>query len=351
MKKIYALAVVAWLGAYVMAAGCGGSSTASGTGGSGGGTAGSSGAGASGSGGAGGGIVGTGSFTTVSTLSDGLTSNRVVEYYVPTTVSSNPPLVLVFHGTGTNRANATQDGASNELRDFVTRDGDNINIDEVAISHGFIVAAPQALSRTGGSGDPDHRGDTSFLWNLDTSILSSNNDLTLVQNIITDAQTRYGINANRVYAMGFSNGGFFSYLVAMRLNTAIAAFAENSAGAINCANPDGSEPARTVCTFQASGFTGTTCTELSVQTGYASCVSACTQALRPTPLPTSGRVPPGYLAHDPADNSVSSYYTCTLFQALSSGRRSLAFHGSGHSVPDAFSQAAWTYLSGFTLSD
>lgn len=343
MKKIILLILTSFLSGYFLLAGCGGatsSGSSAGSGGSGGleGTGGGSG-GNAGTGGTGGGLTGTGAFTTVTSITDGSVA-RSVEFYIPTTISSNPPLVLVFHGTGTT-----------DVRSFVTEDGDNINIDDVAISNGFIVAAPQALEHTGGNGDPDHRNENRIIWNLDTDNITTNNDLVLVQNIITYAQTAYHINTNRIYSIGFSNGGFFSYLVAMRLNTTIAAFAENAAGAITCANPGGSETAREQCTFMASGFTGTTCSQLSSQTGYSTCTSTCNQALRPTPLPTSGRIPPGYISHDPSDNSVSSFYSCQLFNALNSGRRSLSFHSSGHSVPDGFSQAAWSYMSGFTLSN
>lgn len=248
---------------------------------------------------------------------------RAVELYRPTSAAKFAPLVLVLHGTGGTPNDFTDDAA----------------MQAVADANGWIVAGPQALQRNGGNGEPgdaDHyEGSTGWAtgWNMVDPNPDTNNDLQLLRAMIQSARTAFEIDSDRVYVAGFSNGAFFSYYVAAVMTDRIAAFAEMAGGGIRCANRDAPG-------LQFTGM-GTTCAALAMEMNYPT----CTGALKPAPVPTSGRIPLGFLAHATDDEAVSVAWTCTLGTAL--GNRSLVFLQKpsgmpiGHTVlPDFAANAA-----------
>lgn len=261
---------------------------------------------------------------------------RSVDLYVPQTLPANPPLIIALHGTGGTPS------------DFIYQDSE---LAMIAERDGVVLAGPQALERNGGRGevgDPDHYdGGEGWptSWNMTAKTADANNDVKLLRAIIEAAKQAYGVNTDRVYLLGHSNGAFFSYFAAMMMPDRIAAFAENAGGAIRCQNRESENG--------GAQFTGTatTCAGLKAQPGYPS----CTGALQPVAVPGT-RYPPGYLAHAIDDDVVSVAWTCTLAEAM--GPRANVYlqqpYGGmqfGHAIVDGFLENGWAYMKGFTRSD
>jgi len=276
----------------------------------------------------------TGGFTTTPGTTTFMVAGqaRTVELMVPSGMRTNPALVIAFHGTG---------GGSFDLLDDALVAG--------AEDAGIILAGPQALQRNGGmgeAGDPDHSEGTDgwgTSWNLADKNPDTNDDILLVRAIIQSARATFGIDTDRVYVLGFSNGAFFSYFAAAMLPDRIAAFAENAGGAIRC-------PSRLSEPMQFTG-TGTTCAALMGQTGYP----ACTGTLKPLEVPSS-RTPLGYLAHAIDDDQVSVAWTCTLGAAL--GNRAWIYLQQpkggmpfGHDITDDFSRSALAFFARYRRQD
>jgi polyhydroxybutyrate depolymerase len=123
----------------------------------------------------------------------------------------------------------------------------------------FIVVYPQGTELMG-----------STHWNVGSWTAGSTvNDLYFVDSLIGQVSAHYNIDADRVYACGYSNGGFFSHELACQLSHEIAAIgtvaANMSVQTLNNCNPtrpvpvvtisgtmdelvkyDGSEPAVTI---------------------------------------------------------------------------------------------------------
>ena len=71
-------------------------------------------------------------------------------------------------------------------------------------------------------------------------------------------------------------------------------------------------------------------------------------AVEPGPIPTSGRIPPGYLAHGTRDPLVSVQYTCALAERMAGAGAAATVvlrNGDGHVMPETFALDAWAFLS------
>jgi dienelactone hydrolase len=268
--------------------------------------------------------------TTSGTVQLGISgAMRDVAVVLPSARGTNPPLIIAFHGTG---------GSPSDLLDDPLVQG--------ADRAGIILAAPQALERNGGNGepmDPDHyEGGSgwSTSWNMTSKSVDANNDVQLVRAIIQAARAAYAIDTDRVYVMGFSNGAFFSYFLAAMMPDRITAFAENSGGAIRCVNRESEG-------MQFIG-TGTSCPALATMTGFPT----CTGPLQPLAVPA--RIPLGYLAHAIDDETVSVAWTCTLASALGDRAwvhlqtKGLPF---GHAITEDFSIGALAFFSRYRRQD
>ena len=117
--------------------------------------------------------------------------------HVPKTAKANAPLVLVFHGGGGHAAGMPR------LTGF----------DALADAKGFIVAYPEG----GGA----H-------WN-DTRGLSAADDVAFVGALIDELARTLSIDRSRVFATGYSNGGFFAQRLACDLADRIAGVASVAA--------------------------------------------------------------------------------------------------------------------------
>lgn len=137
--------------------------------------------------------------TIVDTIThDGLDRQYIV--YVPDsyTPGTPAPLVLNFHGYGSN---ALEQMFYGDFR-------------PIADTAGFLIVHPQ--------GTLDFLGATH--WNVGWGV-SSVNDVGFIRALIDSLSVMYAIDPVRVYSTGMSNGGFFSYKLACELSERIAAIA------------------------------------------------------------------------------------------------------------------------------
>ena len=118
----------------------------------------------------------------------GVTRTYIV--HVPSGLSNNPPLVLSIHGYNI-------DGA---LFRAITQ------TDKVADREKFIIVYPSALNKS---------------WNITTG----GDDLTFLRAIVDTIDVKYHIDRNRVYATGFSMGGFMSFMLGCKYSDVFAAIA------------------------------------------------------------------------------------------------------------------------------
>jgi poly(3-hydroxybutyrate) depolymerase len=261
--------------------------------------------------------VRTGRFSVTLTV---LAERRSVNVVVPRTNPTNAPLVLAFHGTnGDGNVMLDESGAA-----------------ALADQQNVIVVAP--TSRWLPTGDFDHDGAETYWETAPNWDVDRNQDVVLVRAIIQEARRVYRIDPTRVYAIGHSNGGFFSLFVSQLLRDRVAAFSENAGGLVRCTR-------RAACGFQG---TGTTCAALQGQRGWCN----CTGPELPVALATSGRRPPGQLVHGTADPLVSVYYTCALesrMRELGYTWQTLLASGEGHVVSTSYAQTAWTFLAPLRL--
>ncbi len=124
------------------------------------------------------------------------------------------PLVLAFHGF-------TQTAV-----EFRAMSG----IDALADQEGFIVVYPHGFLRQ---------------WQTDEEYPSDVDDLLFVSALLDRLQEELSIDADRIYAAGYSQGGFFALRLACRLSDRIAAFG-SVGGSMTPAAVAGCRPARGV---------------------------------------------------------------------------------------------------------
>lgn len=135
---------------------------------------------------------------------DGLT--RTYLKYIPAGFDGNNslPLVMNFHG-GTDNGNAQLNIA--DMRDLADQDQ-------------FILVYPDAYPEP-------LEGETNWQvvvsGDLPFTVPTAHDDIGFVDALIDAMHAEHGIDLNRVYAMGYSNGGGFAFDLACRLNERIAA--------------------------------------------------------------------------------------------------------------------------------
>lgn len=162
---------------------------------------------------------------------DGL--NREYIQYVPASYNANEavPLVIVLHGLGDNMANMAQ-----------------VGFHQVSDTANFIVVTPQAIV------DQAFTGSTA--WNsgagaFGISLNGDVDDIGFINALIDTISDNFNIDQSRVFATGFSMGGFMSNRIACELNNRVAAIASvggTIGGALTC-NPG---QARRVCHFHGT---------------------------------------------------------------------------------------------------
>jgi len=149
--------------------------------------------------------------------------NRSYIVYVPQErLQSAPfPLMMVLHGF-------TQTGqAIMNYSDFNT----------YAELYGFVAVYPNGVGNS---------------WNVGVGGGSTANDVGFLSALIDTLNHQFGIDLNRVYACGFSNGGFMSYRLACELNDRIAAIGP-VAGTMTNAAFDACTPGKAVPVIHIHG--------------------------------------------------------------------------------------------------
>jgi polyhydroxybutyrate depolymerase len=124
------------------------------------------------------------------------------------------PLLLDFHGFGHSGVGVWNVSAFREL----------------ATRNGFITVYPEGLPVTL---PIDGRTQEGAGWEM--FALDGNRDLAFVAALLDDLERRYCIDRARIFATGFSNGGFFSALLGCALSERIAAVAPVGAGPLRVA--------------------------------------------------------------------------------------------------------------------
>jgi polyhydroxybutyrate depolymerase len=134
-----------------------------------------------------------------SIMHDGIQRDYIL--YIPAIYDGNTdvPLVLNFHGFGSNANEQMQYG---DFRD-------------IADTEGFLLVHPEGTLLNG----EQH-------WNVGNfTIGSTADDVGFTEALIDQLANLYAINLDKVYATGMSNGGYMSFLLACQLSEKIAAIA------------------------------------------------------------------------------------------------------------------------------
>lgn len=139
--------------------------------------------------------------------------------------SLNSPLVIYLHSYGWT----AQQGMNYTL------------LHQIADTSGFIVVFPNAISNwNSGIGDnPD--------W-----ATPNVNDVGFINALIDTVSSHYRIDLERIYACGYSNGGFMAYKLACQLSHRIAAIA-SVGGVISTSTAANCNPLRAILVLQIHG--------------------------------------------------------------------------------------------------
>jgi polyhydroxybutyrate depolymerase len=135
--------------------------------------------------------------------------------YTPPNLKPGAPLVFVFHGSGGNSA---------DMREVT-----GLEFDALADTEGFVVVYPDGF-RTYWNDCRKASVQPARVMNID--------DLSFVEAMIEKEAVDHMIDAKRVFAVGWSNGGQLAYRLAMERPQAFAAIAAISASVPTPANLD-----------------------------------------------------------------------------------------------------------------
>lgn len=276
------------------------------------------------------------------------TEYRTVLVHRPSGISS-PALLILLSGTGS--------GSYPELLDDQHLGTNNVRL--FSDQEGVVIAAPTQRKMTWGDWD-NHSEETDY-WETATAegMVSDNPninpDLLLLTAVMDEAVRAYGVDPNRIYLLGFSNGAFFSYFAATVLSNRVAAFAESGGGLV-LSNTTAGEP---LCSSaHTSGISSgeiRSCAEL----GWTPQTCNYTGAI-PRPIAPAGKkVPPGFLSANDNDRDVRFAHTCNLANALQgiTDIRTEIFHfekspeeEGGHSPTAGYLENAWNFMKDKRLS-
>ena len=123
---------------------------------------------------------------------------RLYRLVVPKSVDLKKasPLVVAFHGMGID---------SSKVMPRYTK------LDDLAADKKFILVYPEAIGRS---------------WGIDPKKVTA--DLAFFDALVADISSRYEVDANRLYVLGMSNGGYFAHLVGKERSTKVAAVCSHS---------------------------------------------------------------------------------------------------------------------------
>lgn len=107
------------------------------------------------------------------------------------------PLVMVFHGGG---------GTAEQIKDHV-------KFNKLADKENFIVVYPNAVDKN---------------WNdgrIGDKLPMDRDDVKFISMLLDTLTANYKINSKRIFSTGISNGGFFSFYLALKLSSRLLAIA------------------------------------------------------------------------------------------------------------------------------
>ncbi len=215
MKRLGLLALAA-LAAVAALAACSDdtSSTASSSGGSSGGSSSSSSSSSGGGGGGGGGPAGPG-FLDAQKITAGGAARTYAIYVPPTRDPAKPlPAVFVFHGDG---------GTGASIRK-------SFNLEAVAGDAAIFVY-------------PDGEGRS---WNLDDKA-PANKDIAFFDALVAEVKKTWGADDKRIFATGYSSGGYFANQLGCRRGSVLRAVASHAAGGPYGADDEYDDNGNLVC--------------------------------------------------------------------------------------------------------
>src|SRR5579863_193026 len=159
---------------------------------------------------------------------------RTYRIYIPSMYQDQQqlPVVLVFHGYG---------GRSYEIEEIT-------GFSDLAEQQHFIVVYPDGLE--------DGHNNAQFWANGGAADSYGIDDVQFVSDVLNDVQRKFCVDAHRIYATGFSNGGGMTDFLACRLAMRIAAFAPVSGNFLP--TPGGCHPGRPVSILEIHGTADTT---------------------------------------------------------------------------------------------
>jgi polyhydroxybutyrate depolymerase len=123
---------------------------------------------------------------------------RLYRLVVPKSVDLKKPnpLVVAFHGMGIDNS---------KVMPRYTK------LDDLAAEKKFILVYPEAIGRS---------------WGLEPKKVTA--DLAFFDALVAEISAKYEVDANRVYVLGMSNGGYFAHLVGKERSTKVAAVCSHS---------------------------------------------------------------------------------------------------------------------------
>ncbi len=165
-------------------------------------------------------------FLSAQTITGGFTWDNVERSYrlfIPSdyTPGESLPLVLNFHG----------------FTSFAEQQEGYSAMNLVADTAKFFVVYPEGVDNA---------------WNVGWAFGSNEDDVGFTNALIDSLHAEYGINLDRVYSCGMSNGGFFSYKLACELNDRIAKIASVT-GSMVASEANNCIPANPIPVMQIHG--------------------------------------------------------------------------------------------------
>lgn len=142
---------------------------------------------------------------------------RTYKVHIPPSYKKAPPapLVLAFHGGGGN----SELMANDEYYNLVSKSDEE----------GFIIVFPCGASKL--------RSGKFATWNAGNCCGYARDhdvdDVGFVREMLKDIESKFAVDPSRIYALGFSNGGMFTYRLACELTDKFRAVA-SVAGTDNC---------------------------------------------------------------------------------------------------------------------
>jgi polyhydroxybutyrate depolymerase len=123
---------------------------------------------------------------------------RLYRLMVPKLLDLKNPasLVVAFHGMGID---------SSKVMPLYTK------LDNLAAEKKFILVYPEAIGRS---------------WGIDPKKVTA--DLAFFDALVAEISAKYEVDANRIYVLGMSNGGYFAHLVGKERSTKVAAVCSHS---------------------------------------------------------------------------------------------------------------------------